>query len=53
MTVASRLPAGYPERIADVMRAFAAAWPAPDVIGQRFVGQLPWGHNPEGGRCGR
>jgi len=27
------------------MRAFAEAWPDPDVIGQRFVGQLPWGQN--------
>lgn len=27
------------------MRAFAEAWPDPDVIVQRFVGQLPWGQN--------
>lgn len=27
------------------MRAFAAAWPDPEVIVQRFVGQLPWGQN--------
>lgn len=26
------------------MRAFAAAWQT-DEIGQRLVGQLPWGHN--------
>lgn len=27
------------------MRAFAEAWPDPDAIVQRFVGQLPWGQN--------
>jgi predicted nuclease of restriction endonuclease-like (RecB) superfamily len=27
------------------MRAFAEAWPDPNVIVQRFVGQLPWGQN--------
>lgn len=27
------------------MRAFAEAWPDPSAIGQRFVGQLPWGQN--------
>jgi predicted nuclease of restriction endonuclease-like (RecB) superfamily len=27
------------------MRAFAEAWPDPTAIGQRFVGQLPWGQN--------
>jgi predicted nuclease of restriction endonuclease-like (RecB) superfamily len=27
------------------MRAFAEAWPDPNAIGQRFVGQLPWGQN--------
>ncbi|QHE73444.1 hypothetical protein GFS60_07103 (plasmid) [Rhodococcus sp. WAY2] len=26
------------------MRRFAEAWPDPDAIGQRPVGQLPWGH---------
>ncbi|MBC7596994.1 MAG: DUF1016 domain-containing protein [Kineosporiaceae bacterium] len=26
------------------MRRFAEAWPALDAIGQRPVGQLPWGH---------
>lgn len=27
------------------MRSFAEAWPDPSAIGQRFVGQLPWGQN--------
>jgi len=26
------------------MRRFAEAWPYPDAIDQRPVGQLPWGH---------
>ena len=26
------------------MRAFAAAWPEPEIV-QQAVGQLPWGHN--------
>jgi predicted nuclease of restriction endonuclease-like (RecB) superfamily len=26
------------------MRAFAAAWPGTDLISQRAVGKLPWGH---------
>ena len=28
------------------MRAFAAAWPEPEIV-QRLVGRLPWGHNIE------
>ena len=35
---------GYSPRNLKYMRAFAAAWPDPEVVQQR-VAQLPWGHH--------